>query len=524
MGSLVMSYRRIQSGNVRKQNIARGFSLPPPIGGLNARDALSNMDPKDALILNNWFPQPTYVELRGGFTTYATLPVTTSVESLLQWAGPANAKLFAASGSGIYDISAAGSVASADVTGLTNARWQYVNFSTAGGNFIWLCNGADIPLTYDGSAWAVMSTVSTGSAVPSPSSFIYVTSFKSRLWMVEKNTRNAWYLGTNSISGLATKFPLASIFQLGGELIAIGTLSQDAGNGPDDYLCFITSNGEVAVYQGTDPATDFAIVGRFQIGRPVPLRPIIQVGGDMFVLTDDGLISMIKALNVDKAAISRVALTDKINTLINQAVQSYRGNFGWQVFAYPKGNWAIVNVPTNENSGQFQYIMNTITGAWSSFTGMEANCWGLLVDTLYFGGNTGVVYQADTGFTDDGAGILCQLKTAFNYYGSRGTNKYVTMVRPVYQANGNPSILLGIDMDFANNDPGSNLDVPTGGSGWDDGMWDDATWSGFDAYTVQWQTIGGIGYCGALRLNVFTKGQAMRLNSFDLQCEVGGPL
>lgn len=513
-------------GNVAKAQLTRGFSLPPPIGGLNARDALSNMDPEDALILNNYFPQPTYVELRRGHLNHATLPTTAPVDTLMQWAGPASSKLFAAASSTIYNVTAGGSVASADVASLANARWQYINFANTGGHFIWCCNGADTPLTYDGSVWSVNSTLSAGSGSVgfSPSAFIYVTSYKSRIWVVEKGSRNAWYLGVNSITGLATKFPLGAIFQLGGELIAIGTLSQDAGNGPDDYLCFLTSNGEVAIYTGTDPGTDFQLVGRFQIARPVPLRPMIQVGGDMFVLTDDGVISMIRALNIDKAAIGKSALTDKINTLINQAVQSYRSNFGWQVFAYPRGNWAIINVPVSEHTSQYQYVMNTITGAWCTFTGMDANNWCLLGEDLYFGGNDGQVFIADTGYTDQGAGILAQLKTAFNYLGSRGTNKWVTMVRPVYRANGSPTILLGVNIDFSDEDPGSNLDIPTAGTGWDQGDWDDAIWTGDAAYTVNWQTVGGIGYCMAVRLNALSRGQSLQVNSFDVQAQVGGPL
>lgn len=522
-----MSYRRLpSSGNTAKARVASGFSIPAPIGGLNARDSLADMPPDDALILNNWFCQPTYVEIRRGFSSWATLPVSTPINTLMQYAGPTSNKLFAATSSLMYNVTLGGSVASADMTGLSSSKWQYVNFATPGGTFLWICDGADIPRAYDGSAWSVLSTISGGSAASSlnPANFIYVTSFKGRIWVVEKGTRNAWYLGPNSITGIATLFPLSSIFQLGGELIAIGTLSQDAGNGPDDYLCFLTTNGEVAIYAGTDPGTDFAIVGRFQIGRPVPLRPIIQVGGDMFVLTDDGLVSMIKALNVDKAAIARAALTNKIATLISAAVQTYRNNFGWQVFAYPRGNWCIVNVPVTENSAQYQFIMNTLTGAWSTFSGLDANAWSLLGSDIYFGGNAGVVYQADVGEEDDNAAIATQLKNAFNYFGSRGTNKYVTMIRPVYRANGTPSILLGIDMDFSDADPGSNLNIPASPYTWDSGMWDSALWAGNTAFTAQWQTVGGIGYCGAIRLNVLVKGQSMQLNSFDIQAQSGGPL
>ncbi len=521
-----MSIQRPQKSNARRDIIANGYSLPPAIGGLNARDALSSMDPKDALILNNWFPQPSWVELRRGHLTFATLSNPAPVDTLMQWAGPTSNKLFAAASSTIYNVTAGGSVASADAAGKANAKWQYVNFGTPGGHFIFCVNGSDTPTTYDGSAWSVLSTMSGGTASIgfNSSNFIYVTSYKGRIWMVEKGSRNAWYLGANSITGLATKFPLGSIFQLGGELIAIGTLSQDAGNGPDDYICFVTSNGEVAIYNGTDPGSDFTIVGRFQVARPVPLRPLIQVGGDLFILTDDGVISMIRALNIDKAAIGKSALSDKINTLINQSVQSYRDNFGWQLFSYPRGNWAIVNVPATEHASQFQYIMNTLTGSWCTFTGMNANNWGLLGDDLYFGGNAGIVYIADTTYTDNGAGILARYKGAFNYLGNRGTNKYVTMIRPVYRANGNPTVLLGVDMDFSDEDPGSNLDIPSGGSGWDSGTWDDAVFTGDSGYTVQWQTVGGIGYCMAVRLNALSRGQSMQINAFDVQAEIGGPL
>ena len=41
-------------------------SLPPPVGGWNARDALANMAPTDAVTLDNLFPGVSSVTLRGG--------------------------------------------------------------------------------------------------------------------------------------------------------------------------------------------------------------------------------------------------------------------------------------------------------------------------------------------------------------------------------------------------------------------------------------------------------------------------
>lgn len=515
-----MSMRRALNRNVRRAMVARGYSMPPPIGGLNARDALSNMDPEDALILDNFFPQPTFIEMRRGFTEHAS-GMTGPVESIMEWSGTSNSMLFAATENDIYDVTNPGAVGAAEVSSLNNGRWQYVNFSTSGGNFLVACNGADDVLNYDGSTWTTPAITGVTSA-----NLIYPCSYQGRLWFVEKNSLSVWYLAPSSISGAATEFPLGQIFQLGGQVIAIGTLSQDSGSGQDDYISFVTNNGEVAVYQGTDPSdpTIFQLVGVFQLARPIPLRPLLKVGGDQVMITDEGAISFIKSLNVDKAALVRASITGKISTLFNRAVQLYRTNFGWQGFAYPKGNMAIFNIPVNEGELQTQFVMNTITGAWCTFSGLNANCWGALEDIVFFGGNAGSVYQFDDSRTDDGDAILGKIKTAFNYFGTRGANKYVTLARPVYRSNGTPSIAFGINMDFSDEDPGSNLDVPSSGSGWGVGLWGDALWSGPASFITDWRTVGGVGYCGAIRMNVLVKGQSMEINSFDVQAQVGGPI
>ena len=47
-------------------------SLPAPVGGWNARDALANMAPTDAVTLDNLFPGVSSVMLRGGYIRHAT--------------------------------------------------------------------------------------------------------------------------------------------------------------------------------------------------------------------------------------------------------------------------------------------------------------------------------------------------------------------------------------------------------------------------------------------------------------------
>src|SRR4051812_20348795 len=116
-------------------------SFPAPVGGLNARDPLANMPPTDAVIMENWFPRPSWVEIRQGWSNWATgLP--SQVQTLMRYAPLSGSnKLFAAAGTSFYDATATGAIGAAVVTGLSNAQWQYTNIITPGGSFLWAVNG-----------------------------------------------------------------------------------------------------------------------------------------------------------------------------------------------------------------------------------------------------------------------------------------------------------------------------------------------------------------------------------------------
>ena len=218
-------------------------ALPAPIGGWNERDPITQLDAKDALVLENFVPDLTDVQLRPGFAQHAT-GLGGNVETLMVYAGTSE-KLFAASGSVISDVTAAGAAVSS-LTGRTNARFDHCMFTTSAGTYLYIVNGADAPQHYNGTAWAAPAI--TGAT---PSTLITVTPHQSRLWFAQKDTLDAWYLPTVSVAGAAVKFPLGAVFSLGGSLLAIATWTRDGGQGMDDVLAFITDKGQVAIYSGT---------------------------------------------------------------------------------------------------------------------------------------------------------------------------------------------------------------------------------------------------------------------------------
>ena len=494
-----------------------GESIPAPIGGWNARDAVDLMPPTDAIYLDNWFPDSSVCQLRRGSNVHAS-GMTGAIESLMEYAGGSTRKLFAAAGTGIYDVSSSGAVGSPVVSGTANNRWQHVNFGTPGGQFLWCCNGGDTPRTFDGSAWATVSITGV-----TPTDIINVTVHKRRLFFVLNDSLKFGYLPLNSISGAAATFDLASELDMGGKLVAIGTWSRDGGRGADDLICFISDQGQVAVYNGSDPgsATDWSIVGTFNIAPPIGRRCVHKVGADLFIITIDGYIPLSQMLPADRTNVAG-AVSDKIIGAVRERAGLQKNTFGWQIMTYPGGNYGLVNVPAGSNVFE-QHIVNLTTGSWCRFTGQNGVCWSLFDDALFFGGADGNVYQADVGSSDNGAAIVGVGKPAFNYMQSRGSSKIFRLARPVFSAEGEIPVSIGFDTDF--ND-GSEFYTPvsvetSSGASWNEADWDAADWGGSSKPDTSWRSIPGHGYCGSLRIRTSTSQQRPKWHSWDVKFEIG---
>lgn len=488
----------LRANSVRVK-LADPMPVPPPVGGWDAISSLQDMPPDRAVVLDNWFPSTSDVRVRGGNQIHAGGMGGSVVESLLIYNGATSAtsKMFAAANSTIYDVTTAGQGTSS-VTSLANNRWQWTNFSTSGGHYLWICNGADAPQHYDGSSWATPSlTVTTFSAAD----IINVNAHKNRLWFVFKNSMTAGYLPVNSIAGTITNFPLGAIFTKGGFLVAMATWTKDAGNGEDDYAVFLSSEGQAAVYQGTDPsdATLWSLVGTFDLGPPIGYRCITKVAGDLALVNIDGVLPLSKALIQDRGAAAKIAITANINNAMNEAARSYKSNFGWQLMPYPRGTYVLLNVPIQEGQTQHQYVMNTLTGAWCRFTNQNANCWAVFRDNLYFGSNEGTVNQADTTGLDLSTPVDAIGQTAYNYFKPYGGLKQWTMLQPLLTTDSDARPFIGISTDFKDN---AVLGTPSSASTisalYDSAIWDTDVYAVENRSVADWSTISGIGQCASL--------------------------
>ena len=496
-------------------------SLPAPTNGWNARDSIADMDEKDAVILTNLFPSTTSVNLRGGYSQFAT-GFGAQVETVISYSGATTNKLFGIAGGAVYDATAGGAVGAAAISSLTNSRWQYINIATSGGNFIEMCNGADNVYTFNGTTWTDQGAAITG---VTSSTLININLHKNRVWFIEVGTLKAWYLPTQSITGAAASLDLSAYCPHGGYLMAMGTWTIDAGYGVDDMAVFITSNGDCLVYRGTDPssASTWALVGVWWLGSPLGRRCFVKYKGDLLFITQDGLLPLSGALQSSRVD-PRVALTDKIQRTTSDAVISYGSNYGWCVLPFPKQDALILNVPVKTNASQQQYVMNTITGAWCNFTGWQANCFELYENNLYFGGTNFIGKAWDT-YADAGQAIPTVGLQAFSYFGSPAQLKRFTMMRPTFYASSPPSAYGQINVDFDQSPATAVLAVANAIGGlWDTGVWDTAVWGAGLELSRQWQGAAGVGYSGAPNIATNTNAIELQWLATDVVMEPGAIL
>jgi len=500
------------------------INIPAPVGGLNTRDGRAVMPITDAELMDNWFPEATDVRVRPGSDTYCS-GIGAQVESILSYSGGATLKLLIAAGGLIQNISTVGVTGTIDsastvASGFTNDRWQYRNFGTPGGTFLVAVNGADSRQIYNGSImWAGSASSGAGTAAIYSNIEIY----QRRIFYTQANSLQFLYHDqVSAIGGTISGFDLSPLLSRGGSLTAIGTWTRDGGSGMDDLIAFLSSEGEIIVYQGLDPAdaNSWSMVGVYRIARPVGARALQKLGGELLISTVQGVYSLSAVMS---GLEQQAPFSDKINTALSAAWAIYKNNFGWEMKYDPDREWLILNVPVAEGNYQQQYVMNTHTQAWTRFLGWDANCFEFHNGNLYYGTDGAVVQAATSSQSDDGDDILVDVRQAASTFGAPGRLKHFKIYRPLINSDGALGLAFAMDVDFNDQIP---TNVPTvvavPFAEWDVATWDDFFWGGDPVPVGQWQSAGALGTYGSVRIKGAANETAIRWYGTDVVLEPGG--
>ncbi len=376
---------------------AQPVAFPAPTGGWVENVNIATGGPGTARVMENTFPGVQGCRVRGGRKKVAT--VGARVKSMFTYQSGVVSRMFAATSAAIYDITGliASTVPTAAVSGMASGYWSTVQMGTAGGEFLVAVNGTDTPRTFNGTTWA--TTAITG---VTSSELSYVSKHKSRLWFIQKNSLKAWYLPVDSIAGAAVDLSLAGVMQRGGSLMFIATWSQDAGDGQDDRIVFVSTEGEVAVYQGSNPASaaDWSLVGLYNITKPLGPKCHFPAGGDLVIGTETGLIPLSAVTQKDPAAMDVSAMSAAIEQSWRDQVKRRTVDQPMELFKWPRENMLMVSLPHDQTTS---FVANIQTGAWCKYIGWDVQAATVFRDQMYIGDRAGFVYAAEVGGSDEGA-------------------------------------------------------------------------------------------------------------------------
>ena len=511
----------------RRKPVSDVKFLPSPTGGWYVGANLSEAPKGTAYILDNAFPQLDYVRMRGGSISYATGMANAAVSTLIPYVSASSSKFFAFCNGSIFDVSSGGAVGAAAVTGLNSTAYiEYIQFTNTAATWLIAVNGVDAAQLYNGSAWVTVPAITglTGG------NLAFVWPFKNRIYGVQAASLSAWYLPLNSIGGAATQFDLSGIFRYGGSLLCGTSWSISSTSGLYEVCVFITSEGEVAIYDGLSPAdTAWTLKGLYKISKPLGRRCILKTGGDIAIMTEDGIVPMSSVMTLDQIALQNVAVTKPIAPAWRDAVVARQGIAGWQITTWPLQSMGIINLPKTNAGDKTQFIANVRTGSWARYVGWDANCFAVYNNALYYGTSDGRVMQAETGGQDDGANYTWTVFPAYNSLGSPAINKHVKMVRPRIQSAFpvTPQVTIKVDFDTTKPpQPTASAAAPVGAL-WDVALWDVATWPAALTDISSWVDAEGFGanISPVVQLTLSTSiTPDVRLTAIEILYENGNPI
>ena len=292
---------------------------------------------------------------------------------------------------------------------------------------------------------------------------------------------------------------MGGVFKRGGTLLFGASWSTDATGGPAELCVFVTTEGECAIYGGSDPSGGlgtWSLQGLCRIGRPLGAKAFIKAGGDLLISTDIGAVSLGQAMQNDVAALAPTAVSYPIETEWNLAVK-YRSGSSWHSEIWPTKQMVLVVTPTASGYPAQIFAANARTGAWAKFTGWDATCLAAFGTRFFFGSTDGMIVEAEVTGADMGTPYTATVVPLFDDLKTPASLKTVGVARAVYLAPEAINDQITIQRDYVVTLPSApDAAISTSSSVWGTGEWGESVWgtTAVQAVFQRWRSVYGSGY------------------------------
>jgi hypothetical protein len=494
-----------------------------PLKGLDLTTQLSgnsgSSDRLTAPILKNFNIYEDRIQNRSGTRILSHHADAKPIETIIPFYGVPSSMLVATNGELCH---------SSDMTllidGFTGNDWSWTSFSNLGEeDYTLMANGRDGVWSWNGSGLPVKEVITApvSEAWFDADDVNIIITHMNRVWMADNNNLVVAYLPLQQKNGEVKFLPLNAIFKRGGSIRAMYTWSIDGGAGLDDKIVIFTSNGECAIYGGTDPDSDWSLVGIFRFDSPMSKHCVINFGGDLYILTSTGLLPM---STVIRAEMEQLGQYDKnVVSAFRNIAMPQRNIPGWSVVLDHGNGRVVCNLPKGYQNVYTQLVRNMADPAWVEWSNVKSRCWCWFQDKLWFGDDSGNFWAMDrTLLNDNGSPILVDVQWSWSDFGTP-SGKQFKMVRPYIITDGQPAPFVDIRVDYdqtpAQNQPDATFSVV--GTDWDSGEWDVSDWSSGTITYAAWNGVAGYGRVAAGRISASINNCTFAISGIDIIYEAG---
>jgi hypothetical protein len=512
-----------------KGQVSKVKHFGAPTKGLYITNDRDKTDPLTAGVLTNYVLIEDRIRCRPGTKKIATVSAL-PVEMLMAYGATAG-QVLAASGGSVYLASTAALIHS----GFTSNDWSWTMFANLSSQkFLVMVNGKNGLWSYNGTTM-VKETVTAPVSAPHiiPDNMNIVIVHMNRLFFADTANLSVYYLPVQTKSGELLEIPIGSLFRKGGTIRALGTWTIDGGAGMDDHLAIFTDHGEVAIYSGIDPASDFRLVGIYKLDAPMSKHSLAGFGGELYLMVSYGLVPMSVML---RETYAESEWDTGVISEFRKMSSAHSAKPGWQVALDNETGHFICNMPHGAPNSYCQMVRKMQVSKWVKWRDVPARCWVWLDGRLYFGDDLGNVFDMDAVYTnDDGHAIKTDLQLGWDDFGS-AVGKHFKMVRPFLITDGVPRPRIEVRTDYDTSEPVNEPDVTfsTPGAIWDEAIWaiDEADelagngdyWAQGPVNYAEWQGCAASGKVGAIRMTMSINGAEFEVTGFDVVYENGSIL
>lgn len=359
--------------------------IPPPTGGINAKDPWYNMGGEFCISSTNIKPDYSYSPVRKGYTcpnapTVCAYGTQTSAVTFrytdYDGTGRDVMTIYNGGGTGhLYEISTSGGYTDRGTSSYAANMCLFKNIMfIAGGGIV---SRTFVPGTLADINWTdVAATANFTNTLASP------WTYKGRLYFTQNSSTDIYYGDIDQVTAAAPlkKFPVGNELTTGGSCLFGGHTQLQEGLVDKDYWVLVSTTGEVLVYQGADPAaSDWAIVGKFKIAPAVHAGSFFYYGSNLHIITTQGIIAMSDILAGNKEGASYVSISRNIEPELSASFASVFGVSGYLDIARAaiSATENLLYLSALDHTGRYTgtvgkrmfYVMNLSTKAWGVYTG-----------------------------------------------------------------------------------------------------------------------------------------------------------